>query len=63
MEIDPKYVKALQRRSVARAAVGKLNMAIKDMSEVLNLEPNNQEAKEHLLELNNKVETNYLFIN
>ncbi|XP_026461678.1 RNA polymerase II-associated protein 3-like [Ctenocephalides felis] len=55
LEIDPKYVKALQRRSVARAAVGKLNMAIKDMSEVLNLEPNNQEAKEHLLELNNKI--------
>lgn len=60
LEIDPKYVKALQRRSVARAALGKLIPAKNDMCEVINLEPNNKEAKEHLQQLNNKVMINIL---
>ncbi|XP_056673912.1 FK506-binding protein-like isoform X2 [Monodelphis domestica] len=48
LERDPRHVKALYRRGVARAAFGELDGAAADLRRVLELEPGNRAAREEL---------------
>lgn len=48
LNLDPTYVKALQRRATARERLGSLRAASQDLIEVLNLEPHNSAAKKQL---------------
>lgn len=48
LSLDPGYVKALQRRGTARAALGKYQEAKDDFLQVLQKEPKNKQAKEEL---------------
>ncbi|XP_068929431.1 FK506-binding protein-like isoform X2 [Petaurus breviceps papuanus] len=48
LERDPRHVKALYRRGVARAAFGELDGAAADLRRVLEVEPGNRAAKEEL---------------
>lgn len=48
LEIDPKNEKALFRRGQALLALGEAHQAIKDFSEVLQLDPSNKAAQSQL---------------
>ncbi|XP_051852280.1 FK506-binding protein-like isoform X1 [Antechinus flavipes] len=48
LERDPRHVKALYRRGVARAAFGELDGAADDLRRVLEVEPGNRAAREEL---------------
>ncbi|XP_074167467.1 FK506-binding protein-like isoform X2 [Sminthopsis crassicaudata] len=48
LERDPRHVKALYRRGVARAAFGELDGAAADLRMVLEVEPGNRAAREEL---------------
>ncbi|XP_036624709.1 FK506-binding protein-like [Trichosurus vulpecula] len=48
LERDPRHVKALYRRGVARAAFGELDGAAADLRRVLEVEPGNRAAREEL---------------
>lgn len=48
LELDPKNEKALFRRGQALLALGEAELALKDFTEVLNLDPNNKAAQSQL---------------
>lgn len=48
LELDPKNEKALFRRGQALLALGEAELAVKDFTEVLNLDPNNKAAQSQL---------------
>lgn len=51
LQLDPTYVKALQRRAAARDGLKHLQDAITDLKRVLELEPHNTESKKELQKL------------
>jgi len=55
LKLDITYVKAYQRRSAAYMAIKMYDEAIKDLNEILKLEPNNKQAKMDLEVANNKI--------
>lgn len=60
--LDPTYVKAFQRRAVARMALKKYSLAKDDLLAVLRLEPKNKEAKNELTKAEEVTDFCYLFI-
>lgn len=48
LSLDPKFVKALHRRGMARANTGQLELAVQDFQKVLSLEPHNKAAQQEL---------------
>lgn len=52
--MDNTYVKAYQRRSAAYIALRKYNEAKTDLNKILELEPNNKQAKFDIEVVNNK---------
>ncbi|XP_069681469.1 RNA polymerase II-associated protein 3-like isoform X1 [Periplaneta americana] len=57
LQLDPNYVKAYQRRAMARAALGQLQEARVDLLRVMELEPKNVQSKGELLKLEKKLNT------
>lgn len=55
LKLDSTYVKAYQRRAVAREALNKLEEAEADLLKVLELEPNNKESRQALDNLTKKL--------
>lgn len=51
LELDSQYVKAYQRRAVARISLKKIKEAKSDLQSILKLEPNNIKAKQDLQKL------------
>ncbi|GLV40137.1 spaghetti [Carabus blaptoides fortunei] len=51
LQLDPTYVKALQRRAAARDGLKQLQDAVTDLNRVLELEPHNIESKKELQKL------------
>jgi len=53
--LDSSYVKAYQRRAVARAGLGQLQEARSDLLKVMELEPKNMASKAELMKLEKKI--------
>lgn len=56
LKLNNNYVKAYQRRAVAREALNKLEEARSDLLRVLKLEPKNSESKKKIDEITQKIE-------
>jgi len=55
LQLDSSYVKAYQRRAVARAGLGQLQEARSDLLKVMELEPKNMASKAELMKLEKKI--------
>ncbi|XP_044738856.1 RNA polymerase II-associated protein 3-like [Chrysoperla carnea] len=55
LRLDSTYVKALQRRAAARIQLTQLNEALKDLTKVMELEPNNRESLSEITKLKAKL--------
>jgi hypothetical protein len=53
--LDSRYVKAYQRRAMARAGLGQLQEARADLLKVMELEPKNMASKSELMKLEKKL--------
>ncbi|GFW00776.1 RNA polymerase II-associated protein 3, partial [Trichonephila clavipes] len=57
LSLDPTYVKAYLRRGTARKALDKIHLAHSDFLKVLELEPENKQARLELEKLNKEMDT------
>lgn len=55
LQLDSSYVKAYQRRAMARAGLGQLQEARADLLKVMELEPKNMASKAELMKLEKKI--------
>lgn len=55
LQLDSSYVKAYQRRAMARAGLGQLQEARSDLLKVMELEPKNVASKAELMKLEKKI--------
>ncbi|PNF40621.1 hypothetical protein B7P43_G05929 [Cryptotermes secundus] len=55
LQLDSSYVKAYQRRAMARIRLGQLQEARADLLKVMELEPKNMESKAELMKLEKKI--------
>jgi hypothetical protein len=55
LQLDSNYVKAYQRRAVARVGLGQLQEARSDLLKVMELEPKNMASKAELMKLEKKI--------
>jgi len=60
ISLDPKYTKAYHRRATARAKLGKLEEARKDLEYLLKLDPSNKSAQVELNKLESQIENRQL---
>lgn len=55
LQLDSSYVKAYQRRAMARAGLGQIQEARSDLLKVMELEPKNMASKAELMKLEKKI--------
>jgi hypothetical protein len=55
LQLDSTYVKAYQRRAMARSGLGQLQEARSDLLKVMELEPENMASKAELMKLEKKL--------
>jgi hypothetical protein len=55
LQLDSSYVKAYQRRAVARTGLGQLKEARSDLLKVMELEPKNMASKSELMKVEKKI--------
>ncbi|KAG4924421.1 hypothetical protein GLYMA_09G091200v4 [Glycine max] len=63
LEVSPKYSKALMKRARCHEALNRLDLALKDLSAVLKIEPNNIMALEVLGKVKHALEDRGLIVN